>query len=177
MAVGKYTPAQIKEMSLLELLMIRHYQEKEKDEFMDRLGTYLGVLWDVEALKKPKSEISTSTVSNGKIFTPLTMVINPKILEIIQGQGGVEDSRKPFIGGGEYIPKPGQKIVSAGSLSREDFYTLLGRKAPKMAKTGEKFFTPGTTPQKADTPMAFAQEKPTTFGSNTPSNKSRKPRK
>lgn len=158
--------------------MIRHYQEKEKIEFMDRLGTYLGVLWDIEALNNKSTNESGPAYSNGKIFTPLTMVINPKILELIQGQSGSGEEKKPFIGGGEFIPTKGQKIISVGSLSREDFYNLLGRKAPKMRTApSADFAAPGAIPEKAGTPMAFAQDKSPLFSKEKPTTPRTPPRK
>jgi hypothetical protein len=178
MATGGYTPAEIREMSALEMMLIRHYQEKEQSDFLDRLGTYLGVLWDLDVLKADAASKGAATRPN-RIFTPLTMVINPQILDLVKGQKSVSvDYKQPFIGGGEYIPRAGQKIASVGELSREDFYTLLGRKAPKMRQSpSPSFGAPGAIPEKSESPMAFAQNKPSTFSRDKSKEKSTPPRK
>ena len=125
MARGGYTFEQMKQMNETEILFLYHYQnllQKEQQEF---ISTALGIVWD-------KSSLAKSTESGSgdfnKLFIPLSVAINPDILDYVKKQFKVSDKGKSaFIGGGEYMPKANEVVSSMEELSKDDFLKLVGQ--------------------------------------------------
>ena len=138
MARGGYTPDDIRKMDELEILFIFHHQELAIYEQQDFLTNVLGVVWDknnlVESLKETKTKTRKALE---KIFIPLSLAINPDVMDFVQAQFGLGGKAgkvssdgvigNPFIAGGEYMPKPGDVIMSMDHMSKEDFMSLIGK--------------------------------------------------
>jgi hypothetical protein len=122
MAEGGYTPAQIRAMTYEEVLFIYHYQNLAEDRRFSRLAGYLGVIWDLDELARASNDAQSGDTK--KVFIPLSMVIRPEIMDYLKQQSGTGGSKTPYIGGGTYIPKSGEKVVSVGQLSKEEFKAM-----------------------------------------------------
>lgn len=133
MARGGYTFEQVREMSYTELLFLHHYQEMVKNEQQEFIVNALGVVWDKESLVS-KLNVGTENKPIEKLFIPLSVAVNPDILDYVRKQFNV-NSKKPsgpvFIGGGEYMPRPGEEVRSMGDLSKDEFMRLIGRRSKK----------------------------------------------
>ena len=129
MARGGYTFEQIKQMDNTQLLYLHHYQlllQKDQQEF---LSTALGIVWDKKSLVEKTENDSSKPIE--KLFIPLSVAVNPDILDYVKAQFKMTTSAKGpvFIGGGEYTPKPHEVVTSMSDLSKEDFMKLMGKRA------------------------------------------------
>lgn len=128
MVRGGYTPDEVKKMSETDILFINHYQELLETEQQKFWTDALGVVWEADEFNKPKSVV-TSTGKPDRIFIPLTMAVNPDIVNTIKENLGLtKDGKKTqtFVGGGDYVPKEGEQIVSMGDISKDDFKKMMG---------------------------------------------------
>lgn len=128
MARGGYTFEDIRKMSDVELLFLKHYQEVIKKEQEEFLVSSLGIVWDKKSFED-KMDKGDKPIE--KLFIPLSVAVNPEVLDYVRkqfklGKGG---GKPPLIGGGDYIPKQGEEVVSMGDLSKEDFLRLIGRRS------------------------------------------------
>lgn len=131
MARGGYTFDQIKQMDNLELSFVDHYQELQESKFLDRLGFILGVNWDpeqIQALAAAPSGGAGGGESAAGIFIPLSVAINPQIVEYIKKNAGRVGSQSNYIAGGEYAPAANEQVRSTSELSKDEFLALLGKK-------------------------------------------------
>lgn len=134
MARGGYTPDQIRKMDEEEILLIHMYQQKDRDETLNSVGKLLGVVWDLNEVEANKDRES-GDYETDKIRIPLSLVINPKIKEIIESQKPTKsDSSSHFINQGSYVPDKDEKVVSMAELSKEEFYKMIGKKMPSEIK-------------------------------------------
>jgi hypothetical protein len=130
MARGGYTFNEIREMNSLEVLYLYHYQELSLKEQQGFLTNTLGVVWDKSIFTE---QVTTSTDSKpvNEIFIPLSLAINPNVMEFVKAQFGMGPSGKggktPMIAGGEYSPKANEVISSMAELSKEDFLKMMGK--------------------------------------------------
>ena len=113
------------------------------------LTSILGVVWDKNSLSESMAESKTKTkMVLDKLFIPLSLAINPDVMDFVQTQFGMGGKAgkvsndgvigNPFIAGGEYMPKAGEKIMSMDNMTKEDFMSLLGkgeRKKPGKNET------------------------------------------
>ena len=143
MARGGYTFDQIRQMSSIELMFLYHYQELAIKEQQQYLTNILGVIWDKKTLME--QSVAEQGPEGSKpveeLFIPLSLAINPEVLDFVKGQFGIRKdgksnkgkdntgSKVPFVGGGDYIPKKNEVITSMGDMSKEDFMKLIGRKS------------------------------------------------
>lgn len=120
-----------------EIYFIYHYQNKTEQKNLDSLGKMLGVIWDLDEAQQAM-EKKSDDVQSDRIVLPLSMVINPKVMDIIKNQKPVKEKSSNFIGSGTYIPKPNEKIVSMGDLSKEEFYKMIGKPMPSKLANAPK---------------------------------------
>lgn len=132
MARGGYTPEQVRGMTDEEIYFINHYQILQQKNLTESLGKMLGVIWDIDEVRK-NAEKSSDDINSNRLITPLTMVINPQILDVIKKQKTVKETSN-FIGGGDYISKSGEKVMSMGDLSKEEFYKMIGKPMPSLTQ-------------------------------------------
>jgi len=128
-------------MSWDELQFIYHYQSKVEKDFVDKIAITLGVLWDLDAMRESRKYQSSTDTPPDKVFIPLSVSFNPGIIQTVEEIAGIESDDgekkgvkakgKTLIGGGEYIPKSGEVIKSVASLSKDEFFSLIGKKRPK----------------------------------------------
>ena len=132
MARGGYTFNEIREMDPLEVLYLYHYQELSLKEQQGFLTNALGVVWDKSIFTEQVATTGTESKPTNEIFIPLSLAINPNVMEFVKAQFGMGPSGKggktPMIAGGEYSPKANEVITSMAELSKEDFLKLLGKK-------------------------------------------------
>ena len=121
MARGGYTFKEIAEMSEEEVQFLDHYQKKVEEGRWEYLNSMLGVEWDLEHYSKPAA---TGVGESRKMFIPLSVAINPKIMEHVKEEA--KKYKNIFIGGGEFKPEKNVEIRSSGELSKEDFFKLIG---------------------------------------------------
>lgn len=125
MARGGYTFDQIKQMDNTEIMFLYHYQnllQREQQEFM---STALGIIWDKKSMAKSMGDEGGSLE---KLFIPLSVAVNPDILDYVKKQFKLTDKKskkQAFIGGGEYMPKSNEVVSSMEDLSKEDFMKLI----------------------------------------------------
>ena len=90
----------------------------------------LGVVWDKkDIIEKPNSQ-KDSKIDRDKLFIPLSVAINPEIMDFVKKQFNVQGKSKgpAYVGGGTYMPKPNEVISPMDDLSKEEFLKLLGRR-------------------------------------------------
>jgi len=141
MARGGYTPNEIREMEYLEIMFIYHYQEQSIYEQQQFLTSILGVVWEkdkiVSSLEESKKNVGGVKKPLDKLFIPLSLAVNPDVMDFVQSQFGVGGKlgkvspdgviKNPYIAGGEYIPKAGEVIMSTESMPKDDFLNLIGK--------------------------------------------------
>lgn len=118
-------------MDNLELSFIDHYQQMQEMSFLDRLGFILGVNWDIQqiqALAASGSGGGGAKSGNEGIFIPLSVAINPQIVEYIKKNAGQVAATSNFVAGGEYMPQSGEQIRSMSELNKDDFLAMIGKK-------------------------------------------------
>lgn len=91
---------------------------------MEQLGTMLGTNWDLESMRS-----KSGPGNKDKILIPLSAAINPSIIEHVQRSLGIDNDGKKvsrdYIGQGEHIPTPGEKVQSLGSMNKDEFMDFL----------------------------------------------------
>jgi len=126
MARGNYTFDEIRKMSDIELLFLQHYQEIIKKEQEEFFINSLGIVWDKKSFEE---KLETGGKSIEKLFIPLSVAVNPDILDYVKKQFNISKKGKSsIVGGGDYLPKPGEEIISMGELSKEEFMQLIGKR-------------------------------------------------
>jgi hypothetical protein len=137
MARGGYTFEQIRQMSQMEVMFLYYYQDLAIKEQQKYLTNILGIIWNRNTLVQQTSESSGESKPINELFIPLSLAINPEVLDFIKTQFGMGkdgvapggEVNKAYIGGGEYQPKKGEVIKSMSEMSKEDFMKLLGKKS------------------------------------------------
>ena len=130
MARGGYTFEQMQQMDIVEILFLHHYQELNKNMYEEFITQALGVVWDKkDIIEKPNSQ-KDSKIDRDKLFIPLSVAINPEIMDFVKKQFNVQGKSKgpAYVGGGTYMPKPNEVISPMDDLSKEEFLKLLGRR-------------------------------------------------
>lgn len=132
MAQGNYTFEEVRKWSTEELLFIDHYQKIKEQFFWQKLGSYLGVSWDLEQIKGD----SNNNEMSKEVFLPLTIALNPqfysKLQELAKSRG--VSNAAPYVAGGEYRPQAGEQIVSIDKLDKETFLNMIPGVKPKAKK-------------------------------------------
>jgi len=144
MARGGYTPNEIRQMEYLEIMFIYHHQEMSIYEQQTFLTNILGVIWEKDSIlgsieESKKRSVVKQTLE--KLFIPLSLAINPDVMDFVQAQFGVGSKKgnvssdgvikNPYIAGGDYMPKPGEVIMSTENMSKDDFLNLIGKGSRK----------------------------------------------
>lgn len=130
-------------MSSLELMYLYHYQELAIKEQQQYLTNILGVIWDKKTLLTQSTPDSTEEAAPvNELFIPLSLAINPDVLDFVRGQFGLskggkpikDDNKNAYIGGGEYNLKTNEVVHSMADLSKDDFMMMLGKKKRDVVK-------------------------------------------
>lgn len=126
MARGGYTPSDIREMDNDEVLFLYHYQNRAEDRRFEKLGSYLGVLWDLEEVANPSQ---SSADQSTKLFFPLSTVIKPELMDFVKKKANsiTTTVHNSIIGGGDYVKGANEKIIPMSTLSKEDFLKMIGK--------------------------------------------------
>jgi len=114
-------------MSSTEVFYLWHYQNLSDKAQFDELSRLLGVVWDLSKMTAESTD-ATVTTDNSKLFIPLTVAINPKILEFVRGKSKPTAS---VIGGGEFVPAAGEKVVPMSEMPKEQFLAMVGVRSAK----------------------------------------------
>jgi len=128
MARGNYTFEDIQLMTADELLFLNHYQEVQLKEQQKFLTDILGVVFDAKTFED-RSEFEGR--SKDTVLIPLSMAINPKILEWAKEHFGKGTEKVPHIAGGTYQPAEGEQVKSMADMSKEDFLQMIGQATGK----------------------------------------------
>ena len=125
MARGGYTFADVKDMSAVEIRYLYHYQNMVEKSRFDELGAMLGVIWNLEE-QKAAAAASADAPPPKTMFIPLSVAINPKILDMVYKKSGAESST---VGGADFKPPEENAVVKPmGDMSKDDFLRMLGRR-------------------------------------------------
>lgn len=130
MARGGYTFAEMRQMDSTEILFLLHYQNLAQKEQQEFISSALGIVWNKKDMVEHVNESGNSSSKPlEKLFIPLSVAVNPDILDYVKKQFKVSDKKRGpvFIGGGEYMPKGNEVVNSMEDLSKEDFLKLIGK--------------------------------------------------
>lgn len=128
MARGNYTPDEIKRMSDIDIAYISHYQNLVEEQRQKFWTDALGIIWNKADLNT-NNDRPTVKVAKDTMFVPLSLVIEPNLMERIRENFGLTKEgkkRAPHVGGGEYIPGANENIQSVENLSKEEFKRMFG---------------------------------------------------
>lgn len=126
MARGGYTFDDIKNMSPEEVLYLYHYQNMAERSRFDELGAMLGVIWNLEEQKQQAAVAAAGAPAPKTMFIPLSVAINPKILDMVYKKSGAEST----VGGTDFKPPEGENalVKPMADMSKDDFLRMLGRR-------------------------------------------------
>lgn len=126
MAKGGYTPSEIFAMSLEDILFIDYYQELQSRNQIIDIAQMLGVRWTPEELRRMAEGDKNSSVetgSEGPVFIPLALAINPQLSEFLAKKG--KASAQAYLGGGSESLSKGSKVQSMGIFDKEKFLGMV----------------------------------------------------
>lgn len=112
-----------------------HWLQKREDDWFKSLAKILGVLWtrqDVKAMTGSKK----SSVMPAEAFIPLSVGVNPEIVKGLQKMFAV--GSEGSIGGGEYVPSVGEKVVELGDLPRDEFAKFINTATDTMREVAHE---------------------------------------
>jgi hypothetical protein len=129
MARGGYTFAEMRQMDSTEILFLLHYQNLAQKEQQEFISSALGIVWNKKDMVENENSSSSPSKPLEKLFIPLSVAVNPDILDYVKKQFKVSDKKKcpVYIGGGEYMPRGNEVVNSMEDLSKEDFLKLIGK--------------------------------------------------
>jgi hypothetical protein len=131
-ARGGYTLKQVSEMEPEEILFLHYHQDLVEQQRFKSLFKAMGVLWQKSDLDT-KGEISETD----DVFIPLSMVINPKVLDLIKSNRKTKDAPRLLGDGSSIDPELGQ-VKSMGDLPKEEFYRMIGQAMPSKLPASAK---------------------------------------
>jgi len=124
-------------MDYTEILYIHYHQDLVEQQRYSQLFKALGVLWNKEDLSKPSSP---DLPESDEVFIPLSMVINPKVLDIVKSdKSSKKGGNVTMLSDGTPIDQSLGPVKSMGDLSKEEFFRLIGQPIPsKMSKEAKE---------------------------------------
>jgi hypothetical protein len=96
-----------------------HWLQKRDAELTDLVMKLLGTTWSREDVTR-MAENKSAPPDN--VFLPLSLAVNAELGEQLREMFRV--GKGAFIGGGEYMPQPGEQVVQLGDLPVDDFKQL-----------------------------------------------------
>lgn len=90
-----------------------HYLERHEDNLFNRLGEHLGTIWTREDVKE-----QVGSGRKDKIRVPLSLAINPKLMEVVKGIFGDSESSIP-------TELRNEDIIELGDLPVEDMNNMF----------------------------------------------------
>lgn len=125
-------------MDYTEILYIHYHQDLVEQQRYSQLFKALGVLWSKEDLSKP---VNPDMPESDEVFVPLSMVINPKILDIVKSDKGSRRKGEAvkMLSDGTPIDESLGIVKSMGDLTKEEFFRLIGQPIPsQMSKEAQE---------------------------------------
>lgn len=113
-------------------MYIHYHQELVEQQRFKSLFKALGVLW-----QKSELEVTDDIKETDDVFIPLSMVINPKILDVVKANQKTKTKTR-VMGDGTPIDTTLGPVKSMGDLSKEEFYRLIGQAMPSKLPTEAK---------------------------------------
>lgn len=111
-------------MDAEEILFIHYHQDLWEQQKFKSLFKALGVLWQKSDLDT-KGDISESD----DIFIPLSMIINPKVLDLVKSNRKASNAPK-LMGDGSTIDPQLGPVMSMGDLPKDEFFKMIGQQMP-----------------------------------------------
>ena len=111
-------------MDSTEILFLHYHQDLIDQQRFKSLFKALGVLW-----QKGDLDTKTDISDTDDVFIPLSMVINPKILDLVKSNRKSKDGPKTLSDGTAFDPALGT-VKSMGDLTKEEFYRMIGQAMP-----------------------------------------------
>lgn len=96
-----------------------HWLQKREGEVVDLAMRLLGTSWSREDVQKM---MDNKAAPPDEVFLPLSMAVNPELGEQLREMFRV--GKGAYIGGGEYLPQPGEQVVNLGDLPVDRFKQL-----------------------------------------------------
>jgi len=128
MARGGYSFDQIKEMDTTQIQFLHHYQDLVQNEWQQFITNALGLVWDRKTFMDRVVDTDSNKEPLEKIFIPLSLAINPDLLDYVKSQFKIT-GKGSLIAGGDYKVKPNEVVKPMSELSKTDFLKMLGKKA------------------------------------------------
>ena len=129
MAKTGWTLEYINSLPSEHLLYSYHWIKKVERDQWDILSSHLGTVWNIEDLRKLKNnEANPASSSSSVIFVPLSLVMNPGLVEGLLNRGNNSKPGQPSLPLGDSLatdmalPKD---VVPMSTLSKEDFLKLV----------------------------------------------------
>jgi hypothetical protein len=91
---------------------------------MDSITSMLGVFWDLNKYKE--SHDTTTAESTGTLFIPLSVAINPKILDYVKEEAGKIGKNINSIIAGGYVPKKNEIVRPMSDIPKDKFLSIIG---------------------------------------------------
>jgi hypothetical protein len=115
-----------------EILFIHYHQDLLEQQRFKSLFKALGVLWQKSDLDT-KGDVSETD----EVFIPLSMVINPKVLDLVKSNRKSKDQPR-LLGDGSAIDPELGPVMSMGDLPKEDFFRMIGQQMPSKLPASAK---------------------------------------
>lgn len=96
-----------------------HWLQKRDADVVESAMRLLGTSWSRDDVTKMAE---TKSAPPDNIFLPLALAVNTELGEQLREMFRI--GKGAFIGGGEYMPQPGEQVVQLGDLPAEDFKRL-----------------------------------------------------
>ncbi len=117
-------------MDYAEILYIHYHQDLMEQARYNQLFKALGVLWSKEDLSR---KADPDAPDSDEVFIPLSMVINPKVLDIVRSDKSANRKQGDpvkVLSDGTPIDASLGPVRSMGDLSKEEFFRLIGQPMP-----------------------------------------------
>lgn len=112
-----------------------HWLQKVESEQWDNLGHQLGTMWSKSELLRMSSAEPGARKGSDRIFVPLSLVINPDLVEGLLGKGK-KDKNQPTSAGQTPLPPgdglntgmslpAGEEVVNMAELPKDEFLGII----------------------------------------------------
>lgn len=111
-----------------------YWLQRREEDFYRQICHILGVLWTRQDVKAMSAEKKTAALPN-ETFIPLAIGINPELVKGLQKMFRVGSDK--FIGGGEYVPAAGERVVELGDLPKEEYLQFVNSATDTMREVAK----------------------------------------
>ena len=110
------------------LLFSYHWLKKVENDQWSTLASHLGTVWDIAELNRLKNNEPVANAPRATtVFVPLSLVMNPGLVEGLLNKGSTSKSGQPLLTGdglSTEMALPGD-VVPMSTLSKTDFLKMI----------------------------------------------------